>query len=433
MQRVNSPWADRALYWYGLIVAGSHDPAVWLAIGLREHRLLTDPNAVALKLDTNSWTNARSVRIEGMDHDIVTTADLRNAGIINRQGPYVRYRSIAESLQDGMRRIDDPTYVYHRRFGAEPSIGQVLSLWTESEAVQYTDYVVGKLNEWSEVEMTAQIPGFAWHPADDRHYTRGRSDTIKGFAVHYTGRPTDNGSSLTWLSTHPNSNVSATFLIKHQPTLVDRGWQLVRIEDTPHTTGQPVNNFTVSLEYELKNGQSIPDVAYDVMAATIRESVQYVADNGLGAIPLNRDAIRGHNEWAGMGSTICPDGISVDRIVNLMQHTEAEREINGYPVRGAILKAYAQLELDGEHWWLLGLPIEHEETEVPVDGILRTVQRFDRCGFVMTEGDGVVIAKPDQQRQIEAALGINDERAARLDRILDAAKTIIDEAKVLAE
>src|SRR5690606_42131030 len=55
-------------------LGNGHDPAVWLASGLREHRLLTDPDAVALRLMTHSWTNARSARLSGLDHDIVTTA-----------------------------------------------------------------------------------------------------------------------------------------------------------------------------------------------------------------------------------------------------------------------------------------------------------------------------------------------------------------------
>ena len=116
MERVGSPWAGKARELYRLIEQGGHDPAAWLAIGLREHRLLTDPRAVALRLETNSWTNARSVRVPGMDHELVMTADLRRAGIEDREGPYVRYRSVEDSLRDGMARVDDASYVYRQRY-----------------------------------------------------------------------------------------------------------------------------------------------------------------------------------------------------------------------------------------------------------------------------------------------------------------------------
>ncbi|CAN5605049.1 hypothetical protein BH23CHL2_BH23CHL2_25190 [soil metagenome] len=150
MRRVGSPWAERAGGLYELIEQGGHDPAVWLAIGLREHRLLTDSRAVALRLETNSWTNARSVRLPGLSHDLVTTEDLRRAGITDREGPYVRYRSVEDSLRDGMARVDDVGYVYRQRFAV--TLRQVLSIWTGPEgapdAEGYIRFVVDRLNEW---------------------------------------------------------------------------------------------------------------------------------------------------------------------------------------------------------------------------------------------------------------------------------------------
>ncbi len=148
MDEVGSPWAGQAKDLYDLIRSGDHDPAVWLAIGLREHRLLTDPDAVAVKLKTNSWTNARSVRLPGLDHDLVTTSDLRRAGIEHRDGPYARYRSVEDSLRDGMARLDDPAYVYRQRFAV--TLRQVFSLWTEDDAGGYVQFVIDRLNDWRE-------------------------------------------------------------------------------------------------------------------------------------------------------------------------------------------------------------------------------------------------------------------------------------------
>ena len=157
MQDVGSPWAGKAGALYDLIVGEGDDPAVWLAIGLREHRLLTDPIAVALRLMTHSWTNARSVRLPNLDYEVVSTDDLRKAGLLSRNGPYIRYRSVEDSLRDGIWRVRDPNYEYYRRFGARPTIGQVLSVWTESDAANYTAFVVAKLNEWYEEAPVSDV------------------------------------------------------------------------------------------------------------------------------------------------------------------------------------------------------------------------------------------------------------------------------------
>ena len=167
MRMIQSPWANKAEALYDLIKLNNHDPAVWLGIGIREHRLLTDPDAVALKLQTNSWTNARSVRVHDMAHEMVTTSDLRKAGITNRQGPYVRYRSVEDSLIDGMRRVDDPSYVYRQRHAV--TLGQVLRIWTESDAERYIASVVSNLNRWSEGEF-----GLTWWDDPEFEFIPGR-------------------------------------------------------------------------------------------------------------------------------------------------------------------------------------------------------------------------------------------------------------------
>ena len=155
--------------------------------------------------------------------------------------------------------------------------------------------------------MAAQIPGFTWHPADSNHYQPGRTEKIRGGAQHYTAGT----NSLAWLSTTPGTQVSANFLVKHNPTLEDRGWQLVKIEDTAWTTAF-ANPYTVSIEYEHKADQAISDEAYEVLAETWKDITRYVADRGLGDI--NTEGVRGHREWVNNPGLICPDGINVDRI-----------------------------------------------------------------------------------------------------------------------
>ena len=161
-----------------------------------------------------------------------------------------------------------------------------------------------------DVVMTAQIPGFIWEPADSNHYERGRDDRIRGGAQHYT----DGTNSLPWLTTTSNPAVSAHFLIKHNPTMSDRGWQLVRIEDTAWTTAF-ANPYTVAIEFEHKAYQTISDEAYRVMAQTWIDIAAYVKKHKLGEIALNRTGIKPHKEWVNNPQLICSDGVNVDRVV----------------------------------------------------------------------------------------------------------------------
>lgn len=163
--------------------------------------------------------------------------------------------------------------------------------------------------------MAAQIPGFAWVPADARHYTKGRTKRIQGGAQHYTAGT----NSLVWLTTSPNSDVSATCLVKHDPTMEDRGWQLVRIEDTAHTTGATINPITASIEYEQLEGQEIPDIAYEVLGATWADIERYVLANNLGDFSAG---IKGHKTWVD-DNRVCPDGIDMARVVERWQHYRA--------------------------------------------------------------------------------------------------------------
>lgn len=314
-----SPWAGKAGALYDLIAGNGHDPAIWLAIAGREHTFGTNTDSVLHRNDTNSWTNARTIRHPNVRGEIIIDAE--------RRSHYVRYRSVEDSLRDGMYRVDDHDYVYYQRYGSDPTIEQVLSVWTESDAVAYVAYAVATVNEWyEETSVSAQISGFKWREADSNHYDRGRTQKIRGGAQHYTAGT----NSLDWLTKTSNPPVSATFLVKHNPTLDDRGWQLVRIEDTAWTTAF-ANPYTVSIEYEHTGKGAIPDAAYDVLAQTWIDIAAYVKAHNLGEIPLNREGIKGHKEWVNNPQLTCPDGIDVDRIVRQIDALVKPEDGSGPP------------------------------------------------------------------------------------------------------
>jgi hypothetical protein len=248
----------------------------------------------------------------------------------------------------------------------------------------------GEIDE--EDPMSAQIPGFKWHPAARTHYSRGRARKITGFAIHYTAGT----NSLDWLTHTSSPPVSSTFLIKNKPTLDDRGWQLVAIEDTPWTTGN-ANSFTVSSEYE-HTGGPVSDAAYEVMAQTVIDTAAYVEANSRGAIPLNRQGVKGHKEWVG-GGTVCPDGISVDRIVDEIKKRQKPEppkpDVSRYfPETGHYIahgfKSYWEAhDNPAQH----GLPISEEFDR---DGV--TVQYFERARYewqpdIANNPQGVVLGR----------------------------------------
>jgi hypothetical protein len=226
------------------------------------------------------------------------------------------------------------------------------------------------------VPMTAQIPGFIWYPADADHYDKGRTEKIRGGAQHYTAGT----NSLDWLTKTsgdtPNSEpVSATFLVKHNPTMEDRGWQLVRIEDTAWTTAF-ANPYTVAIEYEHRANQPIPDIAYEVLAETWVDIASYVWAHSLGDIPLTRTGIRGHKEWVNNPKLICPDGIDIDRIVREIEKpappTSQFFDETGFTVGGGFLQFWkTQGGLT-----IFGYPITEEFVEKG-----HTVQYFERARF----------------------------------------------------
>ena len=291
MRRVGSPWAERARRLYELIEQGGHDPAVWLAIGLREHRLLTDPRAVALRVETNSWTNARSVRLPGLDHDLVTTEDLRRAGITDRVGPYVRYWSVEDSLRDGMARVDDPGYVYRQRFAV--TLRQVLSIWTEDDPEGYVRFVVERLNEWRE-------PGYerSWWDDPEIEFVPDRSGEY-GYGKGSWGRNsrevdllilhiTAGVDSLGWLN-GPNGN-SAHYLT--WPDGSPRA-QLLPERDAAWTAGnREYNERGINVEHEkLRLTDAWSDEEYRRLA---RLAARIIRRNP--GIKPDRAHVIGHNE-----------------------------------------------------------------------------------------------------------------------------------------
>lgn len=233
-------------------------------------------------------------------------------------------------------RFDDTPVAWR---GTTTTIRALTKRWATSPT--YHDKIVTRANllvmfasngSW-ETPMAAQIPGFTWAPADADHYTKGRTTKIRGGAQHYTAGT----NSLDWLRStsgrdDPDARVSVTFLVKHNPTMEDRGWQLVPIEDTSWTTAF-ANPYTVAIEYEHNGKQPIPDNAYEVLAQTWKDITLYVRAHNLGDIA----DIQGHKIWVNNPSLVCPDGIDVDRIRRRWQELlAADDALDPLPPSGTV-------------------------------------------------------------------------------------------------
>lgn len=232
------------------------------------------------------------------------------------------------AVGDGPWTVDTPRYsaVKARGWvGAAPRWIDLNGKWASpgttygQDIVRLANQLLAFAETQPEEPMTAQIPGFKWEGAALSHYHGGRTARIRGGAQHYTAGT----NSLPWLTRTSNPPVSAHFLVKHHPTMEDRGWQLVRIEDTAWTTAF-ANPYTVSIEYEHTGSGTIPDVAYEVIAQTWIDIAAYVKRHNLGEIPLDRTGIRGHREWVNNPALTCPDGIEVDRIVAEIKRLQGE-------------------------------------------------------------------------------------------------------------
>ena len=284
---------------YDLIVVGGHDPAVWLAICGREHSFGTNPNSVLHRNDTRSWTNARTIRLPGLPgtqvHDPV------------RDSKYVKYNTVVDSVRDGVFRIDDPEFEYQHR-GAK-TIGEVISIWTESESNAYTNFIVTRVSEWSARSSDGEQDG-----TRDDHGVPIRVDIIpqgnpnrpglemqpRFITVHETANPrrganadmhrrfvNDGGGSgkVSWHFTVDNQQI-----VQHLP-LTENGWHA---GDGFNGVG---NRQSIGIELCVNEDGNF-DRTIDNAAWLIR---RLMADHG---IPAER--VVQHNHWSGKD---CPTNL----------------------------------------------------------------------------------------------------------------------------
>jgi hypothetical protein len=384
--RVERPDVARRIY--RLFADAGLDPLFQLGITVEEHTAGTNRNSVLWRGMTHSWGNARTRR----DPSVISETyfdPIRNSN-------YQRYHDVLHSVRDIIYRLKEPTYAY----AGKTSIRDVISTFApEGNPQRYIDVTVQRMNTWIAQGggMTAQIPGFEWFPANDTHHTKGRTAKITGGAQHYSAGT----NSLAWLTStsgkdDPKARVSATFLVRKDATLERRGWQLVRIEDTPWTTSF-ANPYTVSIEYEHLATQSISDMDYEVLARTWYDVYLYLLERPhLGAL----NAIRGHKEWVNNPSLTCPDGINVGRIVERFNQLKAAGPPAAINNR-LVMPPLDPMPIEGKLWPYVFHEFYRKHGGVPVFGLVKTgvfMERDDPAKPPSPENPDKLVAYAERAR-----------------------------------
>lgn len=174
---------------YDLIVSSRQDPLVWLCICWREHQFGTDTNSVLWRNHTHSWTNARSVRLQGtLGYQIVIDPV--------RKSPYVVYRNVVDSVMDGLFRVTEPGYAYQQHHCV--SIHDYISIWTEDGAEDYCASISQSSAVFTQGDQVVSVPSIdistfvppvikqQWFQPNGVSYL-GEDMDLWGVCIHETG------------------------------------------------------------------------------------------------------------------------------------------------------------------------------------------------------------------------------------------------------
>jgi len=353
---------DPGAYWQVCVDAGV-DPLFILAMFNHESSM----GKAGVAVTTHSWGNTRTPNFGATPI----------GSIPGRTGIFPVWRDWLDGCISTVARLVAPSWVYAERTAIREIFDHPSGkVWAPAGDLNspagYLRAMLDFMNQYADEEptMTSDIPGVPWVPADSRHFTQGRTvDWPEKIIFHHT-----NGyDSLTWLTTSPQSNVSATYLLNRDGT--PRA-QLVRHRDTPHTTGT-MNPMSLSAEWERKwpEQTEIPDSTYDNLAAFAVKVIEAERKRGnpVFAGEPRRAWFADHNDYY---DTVCPGNLDVglifSRVVNLMRAPEPEVAddevtLNGFRIYGGIFQAWKKAGgLSGP-----GLPITDE-----MDGASRDATRL---------------------------------------------------------
>lgn len=364
-----------------------HSAEVHIAIAGKEHSYGTNVNSVLHRMDTRSFTNARSIQTPGVKGTIVRDPE--------RKSNYAKYENALESIKDSIGRVDKAGYAYDGLW----TIADIVSKWApgtdgnDPEGYAWFIYntTLGIRSRMTVIVHGGESPLVAWIPADSRHFTLGRTVEWPDWLIQHH---TDGFDSLAWLTMSINSNVSSSYLANNNGSLRA---QLVRHRDTPHTTGI-FNARSLSLEWErywskvalrqFPNG--VPDDVYRRLSETWFHILltERARGNPNFVGVLKREQMKDHND---LYSTVCPANLDVGRIYNEIVALQTEQASPALPpgarrfdetgkvVYGGFRTLWEEIEALDRHlvYRVLGSPTSNEGLAL-LGGEQRRIQFFNK-------------------------------------------------------
>lgn len=160
------------------------------------------------------------------------------------------------------------------------------------------------------MSQSALVTDTVW--ADISNYTKGRTEPIRGIALHHTAG-TSLSSATGWFA-NPNANCSAHYVVKDNSIV-----QCVREEDTAWALGDWLGNCAY-ISIEVVNSSLGGD--YPVSSTSLKTVTKLIAEiakrNGLGKLWLNPEAtfptLAGHRDFV---ATICPGDYQYVRLQDI--------------------------------------------------------------------------------------------------------------------
>lgn len=355
-----------------------------VALGEHEHDLFRNRESVQARQNTKAWGNQRShVRIPG---GALVTDPLRN-------GQYAQFATYIAGLQDLCYRLTTPNYVYVQegRRTVETVIPRFAPATDSNDTAAYVAYVLARMAQLRAaspapvIEPTGgtmpeiiDVRGqLAWNPAGG---TDQRSSPKRGIIIHYSG-PAVNRTRDTlellkeYAELHIGDYLNERSIAYHYDIGNDARIRKLRDDDAVlwHCGSWPENATYYAVHVMLGAGQD----ATPAQLASLTALVEYLRDRD----GIARQAVKGHQE---VNSTSCPGTLMETFVLPYRAGKENTTVADGFsfPETGHYV--------GGGFWtyWrdkgglaIFGYPLSEEIAEMCEDGVVRTVQYFERAVF----------------------------------------------------
>lgn len=388
LERNQSPAAPEAEACYRAVASLGVDPLFALAVFRHESgygRL-----GICATYGTRNPGNTRSSRT-GVGEVVQT-----------ERGPFVRYPSWAEGFRDLAFRLVDPGFVYAQR-GLRTVAGIIPTWAPAADGNSPQSYIQSVVRTMSELlQDTLGVPFRVALIPEGKPNRPGYPMRPEWVTVHETGNPNPGANAEAHRAfTHSGGGkerVSFHFVVDDREViqllpLTENGWHA---GDGPEGPG---NRTSIAIETCVNQDGDWGRTKANLIKLLAALCRQY----GWGS-----DRIVQHHRWSGKN---CPSCIraegswgwllgEVERLLGRGQGPARTFPETGRSIQFGFRAFWERLEQEGLALLVLGYPVTDELPGVPVDGVPRTVQLFER---------GALIWEPEHQAPWDVHLTTVDQ------------------------